>query len=268
MKTMLSIVIVAYNNEKVIEECIKSVLDQKIECEIIVVDNNSSKQTEEIARKFVSVKYIDSGGNIGFSKGCNLGVRNCSGDLLLFLNPDTRVLPGSLQKLLDFAKEHPRFGIIAPRLLQNEGIPQPSVRLLPTITGVIKEYYLFQKAAYEGYVPSSITPIEVESVVGAAVLIRREVFIKVGEWDEKYFMYYEDLDLCRKINLLGLKIYYLPNVSFYHEVGGSSSTLKTKIIKESFYKYHGIFEGTLINLLLSIRPTNMVRILNKSLGRS
>lgn len=268
MKTTLSVVIVTYNNEKVIEECLKSVLAQKIECEIIVVDNNSSKQTEEIARKFVSVKYIDSGGNIGFSKGCNLGARNCSGDLLLFLNPDTRVLPGSLEKLLDFAKEHPRFGIIAPQLLQNEGIPQPSVRLLPTIIGVIREYYLFQSARYEGYVPSSITPIEVESVVGAAILIRREVFIEAGEWNEKYFMYYEDLELCRKIGLLGLKIYYLPNVSFYHEVGGSISALKSKIIRESFYKYHGFFEGTLINLLLSIRPTNVARILKKSIGRS
>lgn len=264
MKKLLSVVIVTYHNEDIIEACLKSVTMQLPDNgEVIIVDNGDSVRTKEIVSRFKDAIYINAGGNVGFSKGCNLGVSKSEGELLLFLNPDTRILPGSLRILLETLREYPNFGIISPQLIEESGDVQPSVRRLPTVSGVFAEYFLGQENRYEGYYPEGSEVTEVESVVGAAILIKSDVFLKIGRWDERYFMYYEDFELCRRVKKLGLKIYYVPKARFFHKVGGSISKNKSKFINDSFWIYHGYIEGLAIKLLLYIRPDNMFRIIHK-----
>lgn len=260
---MISIIIVTFNSEKVIQKCLQSISSQLEEGEVIVMDNSSSEETQRIVSQFKVARYIDSKANIGFTKACNIGAGQAQGEVLLFLNPDTELKKGALAILLDFAALHSDFGIIAPRLIQSDGQTQLSVRRFPTLVGLFKQYYLNQKYEYDPYFPKGDEAVEVDSVVGAAILIKKVIFEKVGKWDERYFMYYEDLEICKRVRRLGLKIYVLPKAHFYHEVGGSFSAAKDKIIKKSFYTYHGILEGCLMSILLYLRPDNLRRISKK-----
>lgn len=251
----LSIITVTYNNAKYLVEFVESVLaDAPLESELVIVDSYSTDETVDILKKFgKKIILIESPENIGFGKGSNLGIANSTGEYVLFLNPDTRVYKNTLRDLLKFLEEHPSIGLVAPALIQQGGSFQPSVRKLPTLWGAFQEYYLGVKRAYEAYIPEGKVPIQVESVVGASMMMRRDVYKKSGGFKEKFFMYYEDLDLCRTFAKMGLKIYYLPEVKIEHKVGGSFSEKKLQWLRESAAIYHGGFIFALISILLSLR---------------
>lgn len=270
MATKLSIVTVTYNSSQFIKKYLDSALRHLPEnSEVVIVDNSSSDQTVKIIKQVRLVKLIANQHNLGFSKGNNIGARAAHGEYLLFLNPDIQVVDDSTNKLLEFAQAYPEAGVVAPRLIEPGGSTQASVKKLPTLLGVIKEYWLGQRYAYEQYVPTTDQPIEVEAVYGAAMMIKKELFEKIGSFDERYFLYFEDLDLCRKIGKLGLKIIYYPRATFKHLVGASTSVgeqlpvgLRTlawffpnkksgsryyQIISENIY--HGVLKALLIRLL-------------------
>lgn len=254
MVKLLSIVIVTFNNQSSIESCLDSVIKNLPEDgEILVFDNASSDQTlKKIERFSQKINLIKSDQNLGFAKANNLATEKAQGEYLFFLNPDTIVSPGAIETLINFLKIHPEVGIVAPKLILSETQVQPSVRQLPTIWGAIKEYYLNRKYSYEAYAPKFQT--EVESVVGAAIMIKKDIFLKVGGYDQKFFLYFEDLDLCRKILKIGLKIIYLPQSVIYHQVGGSISKQKKELIQASAKKYHGQIYFWFLNLILRLRP--------------
>lgn len=251
----LSIITVTYNNAKYLVEFVESVLaNAPLESEFVIVDSSSTDETVDILKKFgKKIVLILSSENIGFGKGSNLGVANSTGEYMLFLNPDTKVSKNALTDMLLFIENHPEAGIVAPALLQRDGSLQPSVRRLPTLWGAIQEYYLGIKRSYEAYVPESDKPQEVESVVGAGMMMRRDVYKESGGFKEKFFMYYEDLDLCRTFAKMGLKIYYLPGAKIEHKVGGSFSEKKLQWLHESAAIYHGGFIFMLISILLRLR---------------
>ena len=253
-KILLSVVTVTYNNEEIIDVYINSLLKNlPHQSEVIILDNNSTDKTPQILRARKDIKLIESKQNLGFSKGNNLAVKSAKGEYLFFLNPDTEVLDDAIRRLLSFMSEHSDAGIVAPKLIERTGKVQPSVRKPPSLIGALKEYFLGIKNSYEAYVPKGENPQIVECVVGGAILLKRNIFEKVGGFDERYFMYFEDLELCKRIRQLGYKIYYLPEAKIIHEVGGSVSPLKKQWIVESAEIYHGKMTNFLLFILLRTR---------------
>lgn len=250
----ISIVIVTYNSKKTIRSCIDSVLKYTPGCEIIVVDNASKDNTAQLVKRYKQkVMLVKSNTNLGFSKGNNLGVRYAACEYLVFLNPDTEVEEEAFTKIKDVLEKNKGFGLVGPRLIYPDGSSQYTVRNLPTISAAFKQYILKGKDAYDFYDPQCIDLCEVESVVGACMIIKKDTFLKIGGFDEKYFLYYEDLDLCRKIRANGLKIGYLPLVNVKHILGASGTSHKTyQLLKESAKKYHGLINYLLIQFIIRI----------------
>lgn len=281
-KKKLSIITVTYNNENSIAEYLDSLtkyLPQN--SEIIILDNNSLDQTLQIIKRYPEVKLIENRTNVGFSKGCNLVVQQAQGEFLLFLNPDIKVVDNAIEKMLKYIETEQNIGILAPQLVKIDGNIQASVRNLPTLKGMLAEYYFGIRDSYDEYVPQTKTSVKVGAVYGAAMLIRRKIFDSVGGFSEKYFLYYEDIDLCKKLQDQGKEIIYYPEAKFIHRVGGSLvhseklpfivRTLTWFIpIKASgkyyyqvkgFYLYHGFIKGFIMSLLIYI--AQKVRIYEK-----
>ena len=257
LKMDLSIVIVNFNTKKLTSECIESIKksDTAASYEIIVVDNGSTDGSIEVLDKFKDIKFIKNKENLGYSNANNVGIKNASGKYVLLLNSDTIVRKGSLDKLLNFARSKKDAGVVGARLLNDNGTIQKSVSNFPTVWRAIKEYWLGEKGSSGLFAPKANSPIKVDSVVGAAFLITPEALKKVGLLNEKYFMYFEDLDYCRKVKKAGLAVYYLPGAEITHHLGASG----TKIIESdnqwrrlipSSKIYHGKFIHNLINFVL------------------
>ena len=221
----LTIVIPSYNTKRYTLDCVKSILEniKNISHEIIIVDNNSTDGSGEILNKFIkgrkNIYLLVNKKNLGFAKAVNQGIKKARGEYVLLLNSDTKIKKGSIKKLLDFVKKNKNVGVVAPRLINGKGEVQASVFHFPGIWPAIKEFWLGKKGNYGQYVPKSSSPITVDAVVGAAFLITPQALKKVGFFDERYFMYFEDLDYCRRVWKKGLKVYYLPASEIVHYHG-------------------------------------------------
>jgi len=249
----LSVVTVTFNSEKFIGRLIKSLVGLPKDAEIIVVDSGSTDETVKVLKKYAQIKLIEPGQNVGFGKGCNLGTAVASGEYLLFLNPDSAVHPGAIDQLLEYANSHPDVGMVSPKLIEDSGEAQLSIRRLPTLVGAIKEYYFGVKGAYAPFAPIGDQPMLVECVVGAAILIKKQLFDQIGGFDQRYFMYYEDTELCRQVKHKGKEIVVLPKALVDHAVGASESAKKSEWNKNSSLIYHGWLAGQLLHLLLRFR---------------
>lgn len=170
---------------------------------------------------------------------------------MVFLNPDTKILEtNSLNKLIQKLKQNPEYGLAGPKLVYPDKKIQKSVRRLPTLWGAINEYLFGIKGAYDFYLPLCQNFCEVESVVGACIAIKKTVFKMVGGWDERYFLYFEDVQLCFNIRKLGLKIGYAPDVVVEHSVGVSGKNQNTKELSlQSSRLYFGALRFTLIEYI-------------------
>jgi GT2 family glycosyltransferase len=251
----LSVIIVNYNVKELLENCINSVLasSKNVSTEIIVVDNNSyDGSLDYIRKKFAGekrVKLIENRTNLGFSRANNLGARVAKGKYILILNPDTVLQEDTLKRALDFYESKPDSGVVGCKLVLPNGkldlacrrsFPTPSVAVYRML-GLSK---IFPRSKAFGkynltYLDENQTN-EVDSVCGAFMLIRRDLYEKLGGFDETYFMYGEDLDLCYRIRKLGLKVYYFPGTSAIHFKG--SSTRKSSIsYVNNFYGAMRIF---------------------------
>jgi len=250
-----SAVIVTFNNERTVKKCLESVIKFEPEAEIIVIDNSSSDLTVKIVQSFKGrVILIESDKNLGFARANNIGVQKASKESVIILNPDTEILnSGALQQLVDVLFENPEFGIIGPKLIHADGNIQKSVRNLPNSYRAFKEYFLGIKNEYDFYIPETQILCEVESIVGACIAIKKELFERVRGFDEKYFLYFEDLDLCKKVRKMGFKIGYNPSVEVKHYEGVSGLNQKTfSLLQESAKKYHGLLAYSLIQLIIRL----------------
>lgn len=251
----LSIIIVSYNTKNKIADCLESVLREitDLKAEVIVIDNASTDNSGQVIEKFKQVKFIQNKRNVGFAKACNQGATLAQGKYLFFLNPDTKVTTKSITSLILEVESRKDAAVIAPKLVYPDGSDQNSVRNFPTIQRAIEEFFFFKKGVFEGFSPKVSKPQEVEAVVGAAMVIPKVIFKKLGGFDERYFMYYEDLDFCRKARKAGYKIIFMPQAKVIHEVGisGKGDETKTlKYLKDSSRIYHGSLVSFLINLVL------------------
>lgn len=238
----LSIIIVNYNTNKYIEDCIKSCPDNS---EVIVVDNNSKEKPTNL-----KAKIILNDKNLGFAKAVNIGLKNSSREYILLLNPDTKISAEAINKMIDFYDNHKDAGVVAPKLISKNNVVQKSVRKFPTIIDAFKEYILGRKGEYDFYLPDKTCIVDV--VVGACMLIKKDLLEKIGGLSEKYFLYYEDIDLCKKVKQAGFNVYFFPESIIYHEVGVSSSPKSYDLLVQSSKIYHGIIAYQIIKLIIKL----------------
>ena len=259
----LSIIIVNYNTKKLLMKCLQRIADNlqlpRSEVEVIVVDNNSSDGSEEYLKKLrvtgYELRVIQNYTNVGFGSAVNQGIKTSSGDYVLLLNTDTELQEGSVKTLIDFVRNNQNIGIVVPQLLNPDGSIQPSCFKYPTIGGAIRKFWLGQNEAFGKYIPEGNQPNQVEGAVGAVWLMPRLTIERVGLLNEKFFMYYEDIDYCRRTRQAGLKIVYIPQLKVIHLHGASGKKLADKPnqwLVESSKKYHGLLEHYLINLIIRI----------------
>ncbi len=256
----VSIIIVNYNTKDLTLDSIDSVLDEDSDFkkEIIVVDNGSKDGSVDALTKLEKnaiIKFIKNEANVGFSRANNQGIHASIGTYKLLLNSDTKVKKQAIGELVKFADAHKDAGSVGAKLLNPDGTVQASAFHLPTITRAIKQYWLGQKGLLDKYAPGGSNPSQVESLVMAAFLITPRALEEVGVLNEKYFMFYEDLDYCRALLKANLKIYYLPSAEVIHYHGASGTKLKDsnnqwrRLIPSSKI-YHGVIKHHIFNFIL------------------
>jgi len=246
----LSVVIVSYNVCYYLEQCLDSLYSalEGIESEVFVFDNHSHDGTVDyLQKKFPVTNFIDSNHNLGFAKGNNIAIRQCAGEYVLLLNPDTFVGKESIAQAISFMDEHPKAGGAGVRMHNTDGTIAPeSRRGLPTpmtslykMLGLCKRYPLSKRFGkyYMSYLPWD-SPQRIEVISGAFMLLRRSALDEVGLLDEDYFMYGEDIDLSTRLIKAGWENWYLP-LDILHYKGESTQ-------KTSFRYVHVFYQAMLI----------------------
>lgn len=248
----ISIVIVNYNVKDFLQDCINSIYKSVFNgsFEIIVVDNNSSDDSvEELSKSFPDVKFIQLNENLGFSKANNIGFKNSSGEYVLILNPDTILYSDTLQKSFDFFKSKNDIGALGCKVLNEDlsfqlacrrSFPTPwnsfcklfgLQKIFPN-SKIFSNYNLMYKDINETY--------EVDALIGAFIFTKKSILEEINGFDEEYFMYGEDLDLCFKIKETNYKIYYFHETSIIHYKGESTKRSNINEVKH-FYEAMQIF---------------------------
>jgi O-antigen biosynthesis protein len=249
----ISIVIVNYNVREHLDACLASIFKSnkdKYKIEIFVVDNNSIDGSSIFIRnKYPSINLIDNDNNLGFAKANNIALRKVKGEYILILNPDTILEEETFNKLINFCRENKNVGAISSKLIQANGkldlackrsFPSLSVAL-PRILGLSK---IFPKSKFFGKYNLSFLDenktYEVDAICGAFMFIPKFVLDRVGLFDEDYFMYGEDLDLCFRIKNAGYKIVYFPEIKTVH-LKGESTRKSGLTYVNNFYGAMSIF---------------------------
>jgi GT2 family glycosyltransferase len=226
----LSIIIVNYKSWGVLQQCLDSFqqFPPRLSYEIIVIDNDSQDgKFDDFAEHNPQIKLIKNSGNNGFSNGCNLGAENTTGEYLLFLNPDVILTSSSaIDGMVGFAKKNTDVGIISCRTINPRGKPEREIAfenpwlIIGWIRAVYKLLNKKQIALKYGENEDNWYP---DWVAGSVILIKSTLFNQINKWDQdNYWMYYEDVDLCRKVVSLSKKIALLRNFELRHSHGGSS----------------------------------------------
>ncbi len=228
----LSIIIVNWKVKDLLEKCIQAIFEQtkNISFEVFVVDNASGDDSVEMVRgKFSQIDLTASTENLGFAKGNNLAIKKARGRYVLLLNPDTEILENALEKMVRFMDANQNYGIAGCKLLNPDLSLQPSVRAFPDLASqlfiLLKIHHLFphSKTMYKYLVQDFDyeKTQEVDQVMGAFLMIRREVINKIGLLDEKFWIWFEEVDFCKRAKSSGYKIFYTPEAKIIHHFGQS-----------------------------------------------
>jgi GT2 family glycosyltransferase len=229
----ISIIIVNYKSQKKALSCVESVKASDmagLSYEIIIIDNASGDEgAETIREKFSDVILIKSGKNLGMGGGNNLGIKKAKGDYILILNPDIFVNHGAIKKLYDYIKEDKSIGLLAPKLLNPDGSLQYSCfRDFNFFTPVLRRTFLgkiftdsVDKFLMKDFDHNEIK--KVDWVMGSCFVIKKELMDELGGFDERFFMYFEDTDLCRRLRQAGYKIIYYSETAATHDHARASA---------------------------------------------
>jgi GT2 family glycosyltransferase len=255
------LIILSWNTKDYLLGCLKSIEEtaKGLSYEVIVVDNASSDGSADAARSagFSNVRVIETGSNLGFAKGNNVGIHAATGRYLAILNSDIVVKPGCLQTLLTFMEKSPDIGMVGPRLLNSDGTTQANCRLEPTLwTHLGRALFINTSLAHPACLGGYTADVEV--LAGAFWFVRREAVDKVGTLDEHFFFYGEDVDWCLRFKNHSWRITYLPQAESVH-FGGVSSGLDSnrfsiELLKarlQLWEKYHGN-ASTLLYLCIAL----------------
>jgi GT2 family glycosyltransferase len=241
----LSIIIVNRNTKEYLLPCVKSIFDKREEIsrEVIVVDNASQDgSASEVKKTFPFVRLIKNERNLGFARASNQALRKASGRYILLLNPDTQVREGAIENLASFMESHAEVGVAGVQLLNGDGSKQNSIANFPSLTTELLNKSLLRRLfpkKFPGKEKNYPEPIEVDSMIGACMMVRRDVFDQVGLLDEEYFLFLEETDWCYRIKRAGWRIYYVPQAEVYHFQGKSAEKEKKRARVEYFRsRYH------------------------------
>jgi GT2 family glycosyltransferase len=250
-----AVIIVTWNSARFIMNCLASI-PRDPSVRTIVVDNSSTDSTVKLIRaEFPSVELMVNPSNTGYAHANNQGLKGLgigvggrgsgvrgqgTGDeprFVLLLNPDTILPSGGVERMVEYLEGHPEAGALAPRLVDSDGNSQPSVRRFPTYRNMLGALfggggdYRLNGFDYD-------EPREVEQPMASCLLFRREVLDKVGLFDEQFPMFFNDVDLLKRVHEAGWKVLYYPEVSVWHYVGGSTVQRRTAMIMSS---HHSLF---------------------------
>jgi hypothetical protein len=263
---MVSIIIINFNTKKLTEQCIGSIIKStSCDFEIIVVDN-SSNLNEKFSSELPFIKVINAE-NKGFGHACNIGMKNASGELFLLLNSDTIVHDKAIDRCVEYINFHEDVGAVGCKTLLSDGtLDHNCKRGLPTpeaslyyLLGLDKKYPKSLKyARYHATYLDENEINEVEVLSGAFMLIRASVIKEIGGFDENFFMYCEDVDLCLRISQAGYKLMYLPFAEITHLKGQSGLNSKNRFVIKHFHKSMLIFYNKHFKKKYGILVTAMV----------
>ncbi|MEZ4629925.1 MAG: glycosyltransferase family 2 protein [Deinococcales bacterium] len=256
MSSYLSIIIINYHTADVILECLEAI--QKADwppssalsphIEIILIDNASKDISLEQIKDWLeqksnltplkTFKLIENEQNLGFPKACNQGLKEAQGDYILFLNPDSILNPENLCQLYDITLSYPNTAMFGPYIYNEDGSEQAGARrLLPTperlwpqILGLPRISKRFRAMnLHQEALPAEVAS-PVEAISGSCMLLKRDKLLALGAWDERYFMHWEDLDLCMRLNQAGEEILFLKDVRVLHYKSVSSRSIPLKVL--------------------------------------
>lgn len=280
----LTIGIVNYNTKRELKKCIESILNNPPNCKfrIVIIDNNSKDGSKRFLKSLKNKKiiYIYNNRNIGFGRACNQIAKTQDSSYILFLNPDIKVSKNSINKLIDFIENNKNIGLVTGKLLFPDNSLQLSCRKFPTIlrvlfgresflrrvfpNNIISKQYLMSELNYN----KTLFP---DWVRGAVMLFKTHTYKKIGGFDGKFFLFFEDTDICLRLRKRGYEIAYYPEAVFYHKLGASTKKelLKIKIIHNiSMFHYvkknmhYNFVVLSIIFIALIVRLTFVIVILS------
>lgn len=238
----LSIIILNYKSKNLVKYCIKRIKEtvRDLSYEIIVVDNDSRDGVGEmVAENYPDVKFIQTGSNLGFSRGNNIGIKSSQGSFVMIMNPDIFALPGAIDRMVAYMKEHSEIGLLGPQLLNGDKSVQYSCRRFLTPLSVLDRRTPLGKtkgghrrlAEYLMTDTNHSKIREVDWLMGACQLVRKADLEKVGLLDERFFLYLEDMEWCRRFWMNNLKVVYYPEAQIIHLHEQGSATKPWAFLK-------------------------------------
>jgi GT2 family glycosyltransferase len=270
----VAVVVVNYNTREYLRQCLETILPEA-PCEAIVVDNGSSDGSAEMVRTcYPTVTLHDNGWNRGYGAAANQGITGCTAEYILLLNSDTRLPTGALRALSTYLEQNARVAVVGPRLINSDGSLQTSCYPFP---GTLKWFLHYELSGqlirrvpilrdYQQRVWPHSQPQTVPWVMGAALLIRRTAFEAVGGFDESFFMYCEETDLCYRLKAADWQVHYAPVATVVHVGQASTNQYRTQMAVQHiasrllFYQKH-YSRLRLAVLSLMIRGTVLARLL-------
>ncbi len=281
---ILSVIIVTYNNEHELGDCLRSVIAQMhAGDEIIVVDNNSRDGTKKVLERFAAhISTILCRSNTGFAKGNNIGFRRAQGKYVLLLNPDAVLAKGAMGRMIDYLEHHPEVTVLAPLMCNLDGSPQQSVRRFPDYRILVYELLglsrLFSRSPIfnRWRIPEfdyGKTQL-VEQPMAASLMLRKS-FFQHKLFDERFTMFFNDVDLCKRVLDSGGSIMFFPDARVLHARGASTAKVKERMFAlhtrgflQYFEKYsHSRIDGCMLCLSIPALVLNaMLRIFLNILG--
>jgi len=270
----LSIVILNWKVKDLLRKCLASVYEHTsgIDFEVFVVDNDSRDgSVEMVLQEFSQVTLMANNTNVGFAAGNNQAIEQASGDFVILLNPDTELTSNAFAKIIEVMQMHPEVGVCGPKLLNPDGTLQNSVRHYPSFCSqalvMLKlhnflpwlppvRHYFATDFDYE-------REQEVDQVMGAAFMIRRDVLEDIGGLDQDYFIWFEEVDYCRRAANAGYKVLYTPQAEIIHHGGESFvqalGLQRQKYLNDSLLKYMKKHHGMLAwSGLAALYPISML----------
>jgi GT2 family glycosyltransferase len=274
-EALLSIVILNYKTSELTIGCLISLgglyenelRDGKIE--IIVVDNASEDNSVEAINKYMlsignkSITLIQNKENFGFGKGCNLGATTARGKYILFLNSDTEILDKGFINMAKFLEENPKVGILGGKIANIDGSSQNSVGKFYNLFNLTLMLLGLERLGFLRSSPNIVK--KVDWVSGACMMIRKDAFEKLSGFDEKMFMYVEDMEICYRAKKLGFMTYFYPNIKLKHKSLGSSNKTFAIIniykgILHFYAKHKTHFEYMVAKMLLTFKAKFLILI--------
>ncbi len=234
----LSVIIVSWNTRELLKKCLKSIFEftKDIQFEVFVVDNASRDGSAQMVKdEFPEVKLIASDKNLGFAKANNLALKQAAGKHILFMNPDMEIKENVFKKMINFMDLRQEAAVSTCKLIYPDGSIQPNIKRHPTFWSqaliLLKLHHLFSfLPPIKKYLAKDFDyskESEVEQIMGAFVFARRDFMKKTGGWDEDYFIWWEDVELCKRAAELGEKIIYFPEARVIHHEGKSFEQIRS-----------------------------------------